>query len=34
MLIPGDLKKAHREGKFVLFMDRENFNGTEEEYQQ
>ena len=34
MFIPGDLKKANKEGKFDLFMDREKFNGTEEEYQQ
>ena len=34
MFIPGDLKKSYKEGKFDLFVDREQFNGTDEEYQQ
>ena len=34
MFIPGDLKKAHAQGKFDLFVDRKKFKGTDEEYQQ
>ena len=34
MFIPGDLKKAHKDGKFDIYMDREKFNGTDEEYEQ
>ena len=34
MFIPGDLKKSYKEGKFDLFVDRAQFNGTDEEYQQ
>jgi len=34
MFIPGDLKKHYNRGngKFNLFVDREDFNGTDEEY--
>jgi hypothetical protein len=34
MFIPGDLKKHYNAGKFNLFVDREKYNGTDEEYEQ
>lgn len=33
MFIPGDLKKHYKNGKFDLFMPRDEFNGTDEEYE-